>query len=245
MEQICKSCFKSLSYDNFFNNNTYKLGITRVCKGCIYIKTREKIKEYKIKNKEIIKQKNTEYNNRPKSKEIRKIWMEKNQDKVIASKNKNKKNKSISDAKYRANNIDLIKANQKEYCRKNRKELSEKRRKRRNTDPVFNLTERLRNRLRFVITNKRYTKHAPTIKVIGISYEDLKIYIERLFTKGMTWSKLLKGEIHIDHIIPLSIAKTEEELLTLCHYTNLQPLWALDNLTKSNKVPAVQMKIAI
>ena len=50
----------------------------------------------------------------------------------------------------------------------------------------------------------------------------------------MNWDN--HGEWHIDHKIPLSSAKTEKELIGLCHYTNLQPLWALDNLKKGNKI---------
>ena len=59
----------------------------------------------------------------------------------------------------------------------------------------------------------------------------------------MNWNN--QGEWHIDHIIPLASASTEEELLKLCHYRNLQPLWAKDNLEKQAKIPNVQIQFKI
>jgi hypothetical protein len=50
----------------------------------------------------------------------------------------------------------------------------------------------------------------------------------------MTWDNY--GKWHMDHIYPLSLAKTTEEIEKLCHYTNLQPLWAVDNIRKGNKI---------
>ena len=52
----------------------------------------------------------------------------------------------------------------------------------------------------------------------------------------MCWDNYGKFGWHIDHIIPLSSASSEEEIFKLCHYTNLQPLWAFDNLSKGNKI---------
>jgi hypothetical protein len=107
---------------------------------------------------------------------------------------------------------------------------SEYEKKRRLTDPIFYLRKKVRNRLRdyFRVKTKK------TLEYLGCSFEDLKLHLEIQFTDGMTWNN--RGEWHIDHIIPLSSAKTEDELYKLCHYTNLQPLWAEDNLKKSNKI---------
>jgi hypothetical protein len=57
---------------------------------------------------------------------------------------------------------------------------------------------------------------------------------EKQFTEGMTWFN--HGEWHIDHIYPVSLATDEHHLKKLNHYTNLQPLWAIDNIKKSNKI---------
>jgi len=69
---------------------------------------------------------------------------------------------------------------------------------------------------------------------LGVSFDELNIYLEQKFKNNMSWENY--GEWHIDHIIPLSSAKTEKEIYELCHYTNLQPLWAEDNLKKGCKV---------
>ena len=80
-------------------------------------------------------------------------------------------------------------------------------------------------------------KDNPTFDIIGCTPQFLKEYLEKQFTKDMSWENHGLFGWHIDHIIPLSSANTEEELYKLCHYTNLQPLWAKDNLAKSNKLP--------
>ena len=59
-------------------------------------------------------------------------------------------------------------------------------------------------------------------------------YIKSKFTEGMTLENY--GEWHIDHIIPLATAQSIEDVKRLCHYTNLQPLWAQDNLRKGAKI---------
>ncbi len=75
-----------------------------------------------------------------------------------------------------------------------------------------------------------YNKTTKTFEMIGCTPAELKDHIEKQFTPGMSWE--VKREIHIDHIIPLASATCEEDVIKLCHYTNLQPLWARDNLVK-------------
>ena len=71
-------------------------------------------------------------------------------------------------------------------------------------------------------------------EILGCDWITAHNYLECRFTEGMNWNNY--GEWHIDHIIPLASAKSNEELITLCHYTNLQPLWAFDNLSKGSKI---------
>jgi hypothetical protein len=82
---------------------------------------------------------------------------------------------------------------------------------------------------------KRGTKTGSAVSDLGCSIEELKKYIETKFLEGMTWENY--GKWHIDHIIPLSKfnLSDREELLKAVNYTNLQPLWAEDNMKKSNK----------
>jgi len=86
----------------------------------------------------------------------------------------------------------------------------------------------------FFLKKEKIKKSNKTFELIGCTPQSLKEHLEKQFVEGMTWNN--RNEWHIDHIIPLSSAKSKEEIYKLCHYTNLQPLWAEDNLKKSNKI---------
>ena len=107
--------------------------------------------------------------------------------------------------------------------------------KEKKNNPIFKLTCIVRSRVITFIKSHNVNKTNQTFKIVGCSPEFLKEHLEKQFTEGMSWDNHGVYGWHIDHIIPLSSAKTEEEVYKLCHYTNLQPLWANDNLTKSNK----------
>ena len=69
--------------------------------------------------------------------------------------------------------------------------------------------------------------------MLGLNLAGFKSYMESKFQDGMTWENY--GQWHIDHIKPISLATTEQEVMELNNYNNLQPLWAVDNIKKSNK----------
>lgn len=122
-----------------------------------------------------------------------------------------------------------------EYHRKYFQEKGkEKRKERLKKDKLFKLKRLLSYRTYSIFLRKNFFKSNVTIDLIGTDILSVKQYLEDKFTDGMNWEN--QGKWHIDHIIPLSSANTEEELIKLCHYTNLQPLWAADNLKKSNKI---------
>lgn len=118
-----------------------------------------------------------------------------------------------------------------------KKDLHENRQKRnaylklkRENDPLFKLRQNVRSRVKMFIRTSQISTNKNTNILLGCNYETLKMYLESKFQVGMSWDNY--GEWHIDHIKPLFLAKNEEELITLCNYKNLQPLWAKDNLIK-------------
>ena len=98
------------------------------------------------------------------------------------------------------------------------------------------MSEYIRNRVRHYIQINNITKKNKTFDIVGCTPEFLKEHLEKQFKNEMTWENYGFYGWHIDHIIPLSSAKNEEELYKLCHYTNLQPLWAKENLSKGTKI---------
>lgn len=116
---------------------------------------------------------------------------------------------------------------------KNRERLNSKERQRRKIDINYRLLKNLRCRLWLLVKQNRCSD---TMSLVGCSIDYLKFYLEQQFTNGMTWANY--GEWHIDHIKPCAAfdLTKEKEQRKCFHYTNLQPLWAADNLQKSDKV---------
>lgn len=105
---------------------------------------------------------------------------------------------------------------------------------RRAVDPVFDLTLRVRGSIADSIKRMGYTKRNRCHQILGCDWQFLKGYIEAKFWPGMTWEN--RGQWEIDHIVPISSAVTEDDVIRLNHYTNLQPLWASDNRSKGAKM---------
>ena len=215
--KVCSKCKEEKKICEFGNSKTSKDGLFYSCKQC----NNKRSVEYRKNNPEKVL-------------ELTRNWTAKNPEWVY---NRHKK--------WREENPDKVKELRKNWLNKNpekRKEYrenykprkQERRKERRNTDPIFNLVNRMRNRLRKYLNSHNITKTNKTFDIVGCTPEFLKEHLESQFQNGMNWEN--RSEWHIDHIIPLSSAKTEDELYKLCHYTNLQPLWAEDNLKKSNKI---------
>lgn len=92
----------------------------------------------------------------------------------------------------------------------------------------------MRQSVRKSFKRKGYGKKTKTYAILGEEWEFVKLYFESLFCDGMSWDNY--GLWEIDHIIPLSTANTEDEVIRLCHYKNLQPLWKEDNLKKGDSL---------
>lgn len=129
------------------------------------------------------------------------------------------------------------KKHRKQYLVSNKTKVKEAHktyiREREQRDPNFKLANRLRARL-YKIT-KGLVKAGSSVKDLGCSLSELKSYLEQRFQKGMTWDNY--GKWHIDHCNPLSKfdLTDRQQFLEACHYTNLQPLWATENIIKGTK----------
>jgi hypothetical protein len=98
---------------------------------------------------------------------------------------------------------------------------------------IFEKRNKIRQEvIQYMNLNSDSTDH-PLYIIVGVSPNELKRHLESKFTEGMTWNNRGYFGWHIDHIIPLWSAKDDDSKLnSLCHYTNLQPLWRKDNLNK-------------
>ncbi len=110
--------------------------------------------------------------------------------------------------------------------------------RRRLTDSKFVLNNRMRTLIFQVLRGKK--RGISWREFVDYTIDDLVQHLELQFTEGMTWEKFIKGEIHIDHIVPKSSfvfdSPDDEQFKKCWSLSNLQPLWAIDNLRKYNKL---------
>lgn len=226
MYKNCKRCNIEKETIYFCKNQSKKDGLEIYCKEC----NREYKKKHYIKNKKIISEKHKIYYLENKQTIIEKV-------KEYTDDNKEFKKEYFKE--YYLKNKENIIEKVKEYNIKNKEfkkdyfKLYSKNRKEK--DPLYKLSINIRNSILYSLKNKGYVKESKTNQILGCSFEEFKIYIESKFETWMNWNNhgLYNGELNygwdIDHTIPLSSANTEEEILRLNHYNNLQPLCSYTN----------------
>ena len=161
--------------------------------------------------------------------------------KAKARRERNKEAYLARKANYRAANREKLNRDQKAYYEANRAKYSagslERKKRRYREDPLFAIEGLCRRRILCAMQKGGYKKSTKTESILGCAYETLVKHLESKFLPGMTWENRGRDGWHIDHKTPLASASTAEELEALCHYTNLQPLWAKDNYSKGAKMP--------
>ncbi len=206
----CTKCNVEKELCEFNKSNLYFDGKRSECREC----QKSVSKVYREKNRDIINEKvRIQYKTNPEiQKERTKKWVINHEDDYRSSYRKSSK-------KWEEKNKDKRREYQNNYSTQKLK-----------TDILFKLKRNVRIRINKFLKNKK----SDSSDIVGCSYLYLKEHLEQKFKDNMFWENY--GDWHIDHIVPLSSAKTEEEIYELCHYTNLQPLWAEDNLKKGCKV---------
>ncbi len=184
-------------------------------------KLKEKDKKYRLQNADALRIKRRKYSFAHKKEACAraKKWVLENKERAMAY-----------DKEYRQKNRVKLSANARKYNQKRKK-----------TDIQFRLSCNLRNRLWGAI--KRGSKSGSSVRDLGCTIAELKMYLEGQFQDGMTWENWTRVDLHerawnVDHKIPLDFfdLTDREQFLRACHYTNLQPMWARENISKGARV---------
>ena len=192
------------------------------------IKINERNKKYRDENPEKIK----EYFSNPIIKEVRKKtqkdYREKNKNKLLEQKK----------LYYQENKAEI-----KDRLKSRKYKIAEYEKNRKNGNPLLKMISNIRTSIYHSIKRMGYSKNRNTHDILGCTFEELKIYLESKFEPWMTWENygLYNGELNygwdIDHIIPISSAKSDIEIIKLNHFSNLQPLCSkINRVIKRDKI---------
>ena len=235
---------KTAAYDKvYYQKNKQK----KQAYGKVYQQeNREKIaaymKVYCEENKEQLSQKRKVYNQKNKEKKAayNKVYQQENREKISAQEKvyyqKNKEKKAAYNKVYNQKNREKIAAHIKVYQQENKEKIAATKKvyqqERYKNDPDFKMSMGVRRRLRLAL--KGNSKAAPTMEIIGCTIEELWLHLESKFEPGMTRENHGRFGWHIDHKKPccaFDLSDLEQQKICF-HYSNLQPLWAKDNLEK-------------
>ena len=222
--KICSKCKVEKSFDFFHKDKTKKNGITSSCKDCHRIYYDNKIgyltEEQKTKRLERGKLKRSEYE--------KKYYINNKEHLLNYAKNHREANKQL----YRKYSYEWREKNREKYLIQ-RKIIRDEKMK---NDVLYRFTCKVRGNITksFKRGKNKFSKPLKTESILGCTIEEFIKYIESKFKEGMTLNN--HGEWHLDHIYPISLAKSKEEIIKLNHYTNFQPLWAEENIRKGNRL---------
>ena len=207
----CNTC-EQTKENNLFNTCLENSdGLRHICKECLSIYN----KNYRKKNKEKLSAQKKDYYN-------------------------SNKEALLSNMKiYYVENQKEITQYKREYFQQNKKHIYKKTRARINKSPELRISENLRGALKRVFKRNNINKTPKLyLDLLGCSLVDFKQHLESKFKDGMNWDNKGLYGWHIDHIIPLcSFDLTDKKQIKQAfHYTNLQPLWAKENLSKGKKI---------
>ena len=170
---------------------------------------------YRKQNREKLNKAHREWSNKPENRLKQKKYREENKEKLNEYFEKRRRSKEYKEK---------FNIYYKEWINKRLK-----------TDPHFKIKQQMSHRIYLALKSQRTKKSNTTSKLIGCSISKLWKHLEERFEPGMTREN--HGTWHVDHIIPCaSFDLTDPEQQKICfHYTNLQPMWALDNIKKGKK----------
>jgi hypothetical protein len=224
---LCKSCYGKLQYQKakernapWTNKKEYLKKYYQEHKEEMCLQSRQ---NYKKRGKDINRLQHQKYNE--KCKEL--CCLCHNNDSGILC-------KYHMDKRYRENNKNILKIKKKEYEDNHRKEIQQYKKNRYDNDMQIKMAHLISTRIRLAIKEKNAYKKEKTRELIGCSISFLMKYIETRFDDEMSWNNHNYYGWHIDHIKPCNgFDLTKEEEQKKCfHYTNLQPLWGKDNISK-------------
>ena len=243
--KVCTKCGIEKPITEFrmkTDNRQHKKYVYSQCKECEKISTKKYKLKYYENNKEMVKEKSRQQrlNNHEEYIEYMKKYYQYNKEE-LTKKNKeyvelHKEKTRIYQKEYSDAHKEIKKEYDKQYFISNKDRIIKRMYDKYLNDDIYRFKQQIRTVIRSSFTRKGYSKKSHTYEIIGIDFDKFKAHLLKTYKDiyGMEWDGIEK--VHIDHIIPLATAKTEEDVIKLCHYTNLQLLKGEDNLSKGDKL---------